>query len=433
MRTQLPRQCAIRGWSLLPWVTPMVRMDFLIALVASTATANAQSWSAYDANTWTPRPESASGTRRSDPPRFVEIAGGAAHACALSDDGDVWCWGANNLGQAGQGTVGAVVRTPSRIASPRRYIAVAAGAMHTCAITTDHAVDCWGFDASGELGRGDLSIDCSAGPCSPEPQPVASLRRFDTVVAGHQHTCAISSGAAWCWGNNARGQLGIGDDGDRCAGEVCARAPRRVATRSSVVTMTAGGAHTCAAVADGSTWCWGDNRAGQLGIGQPQLERAVRPIRVATDYRFAQLASGATHTCGLATGGAVACWGDNDAGQLGAEFTNRSDVPLRESTRLAWRAVSAGARTTCGVTDAGETRCWGFGGGGRLGVAPPDSCGPGPCARRGTVVPGASRAIRVAVGGTFACALTTDVVRCWGGAETNVNALEDRRAMPQVE
>ena len=411
----------------------MVRVDFLIAFAVLTATASAQSGSSYDANTWTPRPESSLDTRRSDPPRFVEIAGGAAHACALSDDGDVWCWGANNLGQAGLGTVGAAVRTPSRIASQRRYIAVAAGAMHTCAITTDHALDCWGFDASGELGRGDLANGCSAGPCSPEPRAVASMRRFDTVVAGHQHTCAISKGEVWCWGSNAHGELGIEDDADRCEGAVCARAPRRVAIPSSVVAMTAGGAHTCAAVVDGSTWCWGDNRAGQLGIGQPRLERTAKPTRVATDYRFTQLAAGATHTCALATGGAVACWGDNDAGQLGAGFTNRNDVPLRESMRLGWRSVSAAARTTCGVTDTGETRCWGFGGGGRLSAAPPDSCGPGACARLATVVPGVSRAMRVAVGGTFACALTTDVVRCWGGAETRVNALEDRRAMPQLE
>jgi alpha-tubulin suppressor-like RCC1 family protein len=433
MRTRLPRQSAIRRWSLLPAVIMMVRVLFLIALTVSTASASAQSGSSFDGNAWTSRTEASSRTGRADPPRFVEISGGAAHACALSDDGDVWCWGANKLGQAGQGAVSAIVRSPTRVASSRRYIAVAAGAMHTCAITTSNTLDCWGFNASGELGRGDWQVDCGIGPCSPEPHPVASVRRFERVVAGHQHTCAVSGGEAWCWGSNVRGQLGVGDDGDRCQGFACARVPRRVATLSSVVAMTAGGAHTCAAVADGSTWCWGDNRSGQLGIGRPQLERTAAPIRVATDYQFEQLVSGATHTCGLATAGVVACWGDNDAGQLGAGFTNRSDVPLQESMRLRWESVSAAARTTCGITDAGETRCWGFGAGNRLGMTPPDSCGPGPCARLATVVPGESRATRVSVGGTLACALATGVVRCWGGAATQINALEDRRAMPQLE
>jgi alpha-tubulin suppressor-like RCC1 family protein len=413
-------------------VTSMVRLPFLIALTALTASASAQSGSSFDANGWTARVESSVRSRRVDPPRFIEITGGAAHACALSDDGDVWCWGANNLGQAGQGVVSAVVRTPTRIASSRSYIAVAAGAMHTCAIATDNTLDCWGFNASGELGRGDWQMDCGVGPCSPEPHPVVSLRRFISVVAGHQHTCAVSGGEAWCWGRNARGELGIEDDGDRCDGSPCARVPTRVASLSSVVAMTAGGEHTCAIARD-STWCWGDNRAGQLGIGQPQLQRAAKPMRVATDYRFEKLASGATHTCGLTSDRAIACWGDNDAGQLGAGFTNRSDVPLRESMRLGWRSLSAAARTTCGITDAGDVRCWGFSSGDRLGTAPPDSCAAGPCARLATIVPSLSRATRVSVGGTFACASTTDVVRCWGGADTRINALEDRRTMPQLE
>ena len=431
MRAQLPRQSAIRRSSLLPTVTSMVRLHFFIALTAFTASAGAQSGSSFDANTWNTRVESSLRHRRHDPPRFVEIAAGAAHACALSDDGDVWCWGANNMGQAGQGVVSAIVRAPSRIASNRTYIAVAAGAMHTCAITTHNTLECWGFDSSGQLGRGDRVVNCGVGPCGSEPKPVASTRRFDAVVAGHQHTCAISGGEAWCWGSNQRGQLGIEDDGDRCEGSACARIPTRVTSLRSVVAMTAGGQHTCA-VAAGSTWCWGDNRAGQLGIGQPQLQRSLRPVRVATDYRFDQLASGATHTCGLASG-VLACWGDNDAGQLGAGFANRSDVPLRESARLGWRSVSAAARTTCGITDADETRCWGFGSGDRLGISPPDSCGPGPCARLATVVPNGRRATRVSVGGTFACALSTDVVRCWGATSTRLNALEDQRAMPQLE
>jgi alpha-tubulin suppressor-like RCC1 family protein len=453
MRAQLPRQCALCSDSLLPGVTGMVRLFFLIGMVASTTSAGAQAASVFDASAWPV--DSSARIRRSDPPRFVEITSGAAHACALSDDGDVWCWGANNLGQAGQGVVSAVVRAPTRIASTRSYVAVAAGAMHTCAISTDKTLDCWGFDPSGELGRGDGQMNCGVGRCNPMPGPVASMRRFESVVAGHQHTCAISGGEAWCWGNNSRGQLGVENAGDRCDGSACARVPRRVQALRTVVAMTAGGAHSCAAVADGSTWCWGDNRSGQLGIGQPQLELSARPVRVASDYRFAALVSGAMHTCGLTSTGAVACWGDNDAGQLGAGFTNRSDVPLRESMRLSWRRVSAAARTTCGITDAGEARCWGFGGGDRLGTIPPDSCVAGPCARLATPVPGVAQATRAAVGGTFACALlqhhwgqtrtqsferthgstdaTADVVRCWGGVDTRLGALEDQRATPQLE
>jgi alpha-tubulin suppressor-like RCC1 family protein len=408
-------------------------LSHFVALVSLASTAGAlQSASSFDGD---PAVTANDSTRvgRTDPPRFVEITAGAAHACALTDNGQVWCWGANNLGQLGVGSIGGTFRSPTRISSERSYVGVAAGAMHTCAITTHRTVDCWGFDSSGQLGRGEASSECVVGPCNPLPSPVASLRRFDSIVAGHQHTCATSGGEAWCWGSDARGQLGIDDTSERCEGSVCARAPRRVSELTHVVSLSAGSEHSCAIVAAESTWCWGDNRSGQLGIGQPQRMVSVRPVRVATTDRFTSISSGATHTCGLAVDGAVACWGDNAGGQLGAGFTNRSDVPLRESTRLAWRAISAAARTSCGLGEGGDVRCWGFAAGDRLGTSAPDSCDVGPCARLATPVPQVTRAARIAVGGMFACVLTTGVVRCWGTSHNLLNELEDRRVRRQLE
>src|SRR5262245_10443767 len=93
-----------------------------LALATLFSTARAQH-AAFPVNPWIPSGDSTP-IRPLDPPRFVEITAGAAHACALSDDGQVWCWGANNLGQAGVGSIGGVLRAPTRISSERGYVAV---------------------------------------------------------------------------------------------------------------------------------------------------------------------------------------------------------------------------------------------------------------------------------------------------------------------
>jgi alpha-tubulin suppressor-like RCC1 family protein len=318
-------------------------------------------------------------------------------------------------------------------------VAIAAGAMHTCAITTDGIAECWGLDTSGELGGGIASPDCATGPCSLVPRPVATTLRFDAIVAGQQHTCATSSGRLWCWGLNERGQLGSAFTGERCDGKRCSRTPRPVAGLSDVTAATAGGSHTCAVTGVGSNdasaaWCWGDNSHGQLGVGQPLSLEFETPVRVASTRHFVRLTSGAFHTCGLDDANVVTCWGDGSAGQLGADLATRADVPLGESGGRRWRAVAASARTTCGVTDTGVVYCWGFGGGGRLGTEVPQLCDAGPCSRLPLRTALATHPRSVVVGGTFACASGDDGVECWGDGMASLDEqLEGAAPAPQVD
>jgi len=132
------------------------------------------------------------------------VVAGAAHTCALAG-GKIICWGRNAEGQAGSPTQIPLV-SPALVQdmSQTVAVAVAAGARHTCAIFSDATVRCWGANESGQLGDG--TVDSKN-----KPVPVAGLTSVDAIVAGGAHSCARrTDGSVWCWGSNTSGQLGDG-------------------------------------------------------------------------------------------------------------------------------------------------------------------------------------------------------------------------------
>ncbi|AHG91276.1 protein kinase [Gemmatirosa kalamazoonensis] len=252
--------------------------------------------------------------RVAGPGVYRSATSGDAHSCALTVEGMVHCWGANGHGQLGDGTTRAhTVPTPIG-AVPARFVQVAAGAMHTCALTTEGVAYCWGANDRGQLGM--------AGGDQHLPTPVAGDTRFAMLSTGTQHTCGLSvDGSVWCWGGNARGQLGVGA---RTASD---RSPQRVRLAVPAVAVASGGQHACALTASGDAFCWGANGAGQLGIGSQS--DASLPTRVASAEPFGAIAAGATHTCGATTAGALLCWGNNVDGQLGDATQSVRAVPTR--------------------------------------------------------------------------------------------------------
>jgi len=171
-------------------------------------------------------------------------------------------------------TIAPVVTVPVTNPPVVTVTAISAGGFHTCALLSSGAVKCWGFNHYGQLGlgrgnsRGDEDGEMGAA------LPVVDLGSGVTVTAisaGRFHTCALlSSGAVKCWGDNAYGQLGFGDMNSRGDedGEMGAALP--VVDLGSGVTVTAisaGGYHTCALLSSGAVKCWGDNANGQLGFG----------------------------------------------------------------------------------------------------------------------------------------------------------------------
>jgi alpha-tubulin suppressor-like RCC1 family protein len=247
------------------------------------------------------------------------IAAGNVETCALTRAGRVKCWGENRYGQLGDGTTTDRHAPVLVSALGSANVAIAVGGNHACAITNSHAVKCWGRNDHGQLGNGTLND-------SHQPGSVVGLTNGVVGIAtGHAHTCARKNdGSVVCWGWNVGGQLGNGTRTD-------ARIPLRAFFHVAALSVAAGSAHTCARESGGGTIevfeCVGDNQYGQLG-DKTKDERAV-PVHVYGLSSVGQgtltIGSGAEFTCARVTR-VVACWGRNRYGQLGDGTTVNRDV-----------------------------------------------------------------------------------------------------------
>ena len=146
--------------------------------------------------------------------QFVSLTGGSSHICGLTAAGIAYCWGAGGFGQLGTGAQVAE-SVPTRVATPLAFTHIAAGGSHTCAVTTTGEVYCWGSNTDFELGS-TTSDSCNGNStytivCSKTPVAVPGLPKVMDVAVGQQHSCALTvDGAVYCWGNGERGQLGQG-------------------------------------------------------------------------------------------------------------------------------------------------------------------------------------------------------------------------------
>lgn len=261
----------------------------------------------------------------------VEVSLGFSHTCALTGEGNVRCWGWNGGGPLGDGSTTDRVTPASVVHLDGRVFDIAAGWFHTCALTEAGAVKCWGSNAQGQLAvetgapcRLPPPDDDVAMPCSLVPVSVPGLASdMRAVSAGASHTCAVTSGGSVkCWGSNSSGELGDGTTEGR--GE-----PVDVrGLDHGAVAVSAGFGYTCAITDGGSVKCWGGNLMGTLGNGTT-TDNAT-PADVCADAscseplsQVVQVASGFGHTCALTAAGAVKCWGSNVRGELGAPTTEQ--------------------------------------------------------------------------------------------------------------
>lgn len=180
---------------------------------------------------------------------FTVLKAGEGHTCALDATGAGYCWGLNEYGQLGDGTK-APRLTPTPVGGGLRFVALSAGGMHTCGLTASGAAYCWGNNENGQLGNG---TDWTSGGSASILTPTAVLGglEFVMVAAGNRHSCGLTrNGAVYCWGYNYSGQLG-----DRTL--TSANRPQIVSRVASVVHLSAGYNTTCAISSGGAASCWG--------------------------------------------------------------------------------------------------------------------------------------------------------------------------------
>jgi alpha-tubulin suppressor-like RCC1 family protein len=241
---------------------------------------------------------------------IIGVKAGKWHNCALTETGGVKCWGTNHRGMCGDGTTTDRRTAVDVVGLSSGVVALALGRQHSCALMDDGEIKCWGDNRSGQLGDGTMTDRYTP------VKVVDSSGKYVAVAAGDRHTCALTvEGGMECWGSNEFGQLG----NDKLYGNF---QPKSVDGLSSGVSgLALGVGHTCALTATGEVKCWGWNNAGQVGNGRKVLsmdigEKWPRDV-IGLSGAAVSLAAGWGHTCAVMQDGGIMCWGSNQYGEMG--------------------------------------------------------------------------------------------------------------------
>lgn len=285
-----------------------------------------------------------------------KISAGFYSTCGIKTDGTLWCWGDDAFLQLGNGTLETAdqaspvrVGTLQGIAKQETFTQVSTGYRFACAIRNDGTLWCWGHNGAGQLGTGAC---CTNGA---SPTQVTGGNLWTQVSAGDSHVCAIRvNGTLWCWGSDTYGELGNG------ATAGAQSTPNQVAGRWTSV--SAGQTHTCAINTDGELWCWGRDQAGQLGNGSVVTSDQISPVLVAETGPWASVSAGQIQTCGVKTDGSGWCWGTERNGNLGngPQITAQQDSPYPVGGGVqSWSTIKTNGTSSCGIKANGTLWCWG--------------------------------------------------------------------------
>jgi alpha-tubulin suppressor-like RCC1 family protein len=382
-------------------------------------------------------------------------ASGTNRTCAIVTY-NVYCWGYNRYGQLGNGmyigrpsgadddaaigdssdidsTVPVKVSREAGVMAGKKIVKIFVAQYHSCALSTDGMMYCWGYNGSGQLGTGNLTD--SAVPV--QVQGALAGKTITDISGSNNTTCAIADGKIYCWGSNGAGQLGINTSGNRStptlvvAGNTSTTLPASYA--ATALSTSGSRAQLMCAVADAKAYCWGQNNEGSVGdrtttdryLPTKVYDSGVLSGKAVTslslDGYISDASGGFGHVCAIANG-AVYCWGDGNAGQLGNgvnsnTYYSTEPVAVTASGVLNGKTiqeVKVGLKHSC-VRASNGVYCWGLNGAGNIGDGTKTDRYVPVEVTKETGKLTSSNVISIGAGANRGCAVITDGrTFCWG-------------------
>ena len=294
------------------------------------------------------------------PGPVARVSLGESHLVITLVDGRVLSTGDNRIGQLGDGSTTStddlVFVAPKAVVGPLAQLA--AGYFHTLALDASGRLLAWGDNTRGQLGIG-VAVNRSV------PGPIQGLTGITRIATGHRHALALKSdGTVKAWGDNDELAVGNGKD-DRLF-----TSPQDVIGLVNVRRVAAGGSSSAALDTAGKLWVWGTNLRGQLAIA-PDVYRTNRPTPALGLPPLAEVSVGAEHMLGLDLQGRVWVWGSNGRGQLGDGY-DQTTAPRMLNSLSNIVAVSAAGDHSMALDAQGRVWAWGDNGYKQVGISADD-------------------------------------------------------------
>ncbi|MGW8431179.1 RCC1 domain-containing protein [Curtobacterium citreum] len=268
-------------------------------------------------------------------------------------NGDLWVWGPNNAGQAGTGAATPSWVAPTKLNSAVSFVSVTGDDDVQFAMDAVGNVYAWGRNGSGQLGLGTTTDVMS-------PTKMTG-HHFIDISVGSGTTFGIDiNKKLWAWGNGTSGRLGTGSS-------VTAQStPVQVAASTNFVAVASSGTTGYAIDTSLKLWSWGNNAQGQLGVGNTTSTTTAAAIGGST--KFTHVSGGRQTGYAIDTSGGLWAWGLNNVGQLGDGTTTNRSAPVRIASGSVYTSVAGGNSRAFAVKNTGQLQAWGGNSGGELGT-----------------------------------------------------------------
>lgn len=341
-------------------------------------------------------------------PNIKSVSSGSGHTCAVTVNGELYCWGGDGSGTLGDGPgVTPTINIPQRIGSFSDWEMVRASAFNTCGIR-NKLMYCWGSDSSGAIGNGSGS---SANVFAPEQ--IVGLTNWQWVTSSNGTTCGIESGNLYCWGSDNNGRLGNG------GANTSVTSPALISASGDWEQVSANDNYACG-IKSGELYCWGNDSDGRLGNGTGVTADQTSPYRVGVLNNWTELATGTSNACGIESG-RLFCWGPDDRGQIGNGFllTANAESPAQVGSDADWEHVGVGFGVVCGVK-AGKLFCWGSNFSGVVGIGYASSS---VNIHQPLLIDESGVWTLASLGGSVGCGIKDFKLNCWAGSGAYNNGL----------